>query len=117
MVDATGNLAIAVEPRYACSVIRADRVIPAVLSDVIRKAPLCPEKVDFAWRTAVGPSLARATTVRLDDHGVLRVTTEDAQWTIEVKRSSRLILARLATLLGSDVARTIQVISSRGTGR
>lgn len=89
--------------------IRAGRVIPAVLAEVIRKAPLCPEKVDFAWRSAVGGALARATNVRLDDRGVLHVMATDAQWAREVKRSSRLILSRLAPLLGPGVAKKIQV--------
>jgi predicted nucleic acid-binding Zn ribbon protein len=89
--------------------IRADRVIPAVLAEVIRKAPLCPEKVDFAWRSAVGAAVARVTSVRLDDDGVLYVFAADAQWGREVKRSSRLILTRLASLLGPDVAKRIQV--------
>jgi predicted nucleic acid-binding Zn ribbon protein len=90
-------------------VIRADRVIPAVLADVIRKAPLCPEKVDFAWRSAVGAALARVTNVRLDDEGVLHVMAADAHWGQEVKRSSRLILSRIGTLLGPNVARKINV--------
>ena len=80
--------------------IRADRLIPGVLADVVRKAPLCPEKVEFAWRTAVGPALQRVTTVHLDDHGTLHVTAIDAHWGREVRRSSRLILARLETMLG-----------------
>ena len=90
-------------------VIRAGRVIPAVLSEVIRKAPLCPEKVDFVWRSAVGSAMARVTNVRLDDDGVLYVMAADAQWAQEVKRSSRLILARLATLLGPGVVKQIQI--------
>jgi predicted nucleic acid-binding Zn ribbon protein len=89
--------------------VRADRVIPAVLAEVIRKAPLCPEKVDFAWRAAVGASVARVTQVRLADDGVLYVMATDAQWSREVKRSSRLILTRLATLLGPGVANKIHV--------
>jgi predicted nucleic acid-binding Zn ribbon protein len=90
-------------------VIRADRVIPAVLGEIIRKAPLCPEKVAFAWRSSVGAAVARATTVRLDPDGVLHVTAVDAQWGREVKRSSRLILPRLASLLGPDVVKKIKV--------
>ena len=89
--------------------IRAERVIPAVLAEVIRKAPLCPEKVDFAWRAAVGAGVARATNVRLDANGVLHVMAADAQWAREVKRSSRLILTRLAALLGPNVAKKIQI--------
>ena len=89
--------------------IRAERIIPGVLADVIRKAPLCPEKVSFAWRSSVGAAVDRATTVRLDDQGVLYVRAADAQWAREVKRSSRLILSRLATLLGDGVVRKINV--------
>lgn len=89
--------------------IRAARVIPAVLAEVIRKAPLCPEKVEFAWRSAVGAVVARATTVRLTDDGVLHVIAADAQWGREVKRSSRLILTRLAPLLGPETVKKITV--------
>ena len=88
--------------------IRADRLIPAVLADVIRKAPLCPEKVEFAWRTAVGSAMDRVTTVRLDDDGCLRVRALDAHWAREVKRSSRLILKRLEALLGADVVKKLR---------
>ena len=87
--------------------IRADRVIPAVLADVIRKAPLCPEKVTFAWRTAVGPAVDRVTRVRLDDQGVLHVVAANSQWAREVKRSSRIILGRLTPLLGEGVVKRI----------
>ena len=92
---------------YSDVVIRADRVIPAVLSEVIRKAPLCPEKVEFAWRSVVGPAVARVTTVRLDAEGVLHVRAADANWAREVKRSSRLIIVRLRALLGDDVVRRL----------
>ncbi len=87
--------------------IRAHHIIPAVLSDVIRKAPFCPEKVAFAWRAAVGPAVERMTTVRLDQHGVLHVTAEP-HWAREVKRSSKLILTRLAVLLGDDVVKKLR---------
>jgi predicted nucleic acid-binding Zn ribbon protein len=89
--------------------IRADRLIPAVLADIVRKAPLCAEKVDFAWRAAVGPAVQRVTTVRLDEQGVLHVTAADAHWGREVKRSSRLILSRLETMLGAGTVKRIKV--------
>ena len=87
--------------------IRADRLIPGVLAEVIRKAPLCPEKVEFAWRAAVGAGVDRVTTVRLDDSGVLHVKAADAHWAREVKRSSRLILKRLEGLLGAGVVKKL----------
>lgn len=88
--------------------IRADRLIPAVLAEVIRKAPLCPEKIEFAWRAAVGAGMDRVTTVRLDDAGVLHVKAADAHWAREVKRSARLIIKRLETLLGAGVVRRLK---------
>ena len=89
--------------------IRANRLIPAVLAEVIRKAPLCAEKVEFAWRSAVGPALDRVTNVRLDDRGVLHVNAADENWAREVKRSSKLIIARLETMLGPGMIKRIDV--------
>ena len=89
--------------------VRVDRVIPSVLAELIRKAPLCDEKVDFAWRAAVGPAVQRMTKVRLTGDGLLMVTTADAHWGREVKRSSALILARLQAYLGPNVISRIHV--------
>ncbi len=94
--------------RYPDRMIRADRIIPGVLSEVIRKAPLCPEKVEFAWRASVGAAVDRVTRVRLDDEGVLHVTAADANWAREVKRSSWLILGRLGALLGDGVVKKLK---------
>jgi predicted nucleic acid-binding Zn ribbon protein len=88
--------------------IRADRLIPTVLAEVIRKAPLCPEKVEFAWRAAVGAAMDRVTAVHLDDAGVLHVKAADAHWAREVKRSSRLIVQRLQGLLGAGVVKKLR---------
>jgi Dna[CI] antecedent, DciA len=79
----------------------ADAVVPRLIAN----APLTPEKVGFAWRTAVGPGIDRATRVRLAG-SVLRVTGEP-QWLREVERSQGLIVTRLQRLLGSDVVRRI----------
>ena len=83
-------------------------LIPAVLAEVIRKAPLCPEKVDFAWRHSVGPALQRMTSVRLDDKGVLHVTAADAHWAREVRRATPLILKRMETMLGAGTVQKIK---------
>ena len=83
-----------------------------MLAEVIRKAPLCPEKVEFAWRSAVGPALQRVTSVRLDAQGILHVTALDAHWGREVRRSSRLILARLETMLGAGTVTRIKVLTT-----
>jgi hypothetical protein len=80
--------------------VPAHRLIPAVVAEIIRKAPMSPEKVEFAWRAAVGPAVARVTHVRLDGDGSLHVTAREPHWQREVRRSSSLILARLERLLG-----------------
>jgi Dna[CI] antecedent, DciA len=89
--------------------IPVQRLMPAALAAVLRKAPLTQEKIAFAWRTAVGPSVDRASAVRLDGH-TLRVRTRDAAWQREIEHSAALICARLEALLGKDVVRGLDVI-------
>ena len=89
--------------------IPAQQVIPDALAVILRKAPLTPEKVAFAWRTAVGPAVDRVTTVELKGR-VLHVRAKDAAWQREVERSAALIRTRLAALLGDDVVRGLDVI-------
>ena len=84
------------------------RFLPDALADILRKAPLSDEKVAFAWRSSVGPALDRGTTVSLRQ-GVLQVTAREAAWGREVQRSEALIRARLDSLLGRGVVRTITV--------
>lgn len=76
--------------------------LPDALAAVIRKAPLSPDKVAFAWRTAVGPSVDRVTTVTLTGH-VLHVHAESAAWRREIEHSAALIRVRLESLLGPGV--------------
>lgn len=90
--------------------VPAQRVLPGIVAEIVRKAPLSPEKVEFAWRMAVGPAVARVTTVRLDDEGTLRITAADPNWAREVKRSSRLITARLESFLGPNVIQRIESV-------
>lgn len=82
--------------------------MPDALAVILRKAPLTPEKIAFAWRTAVGPSVDRVTTIELKGR-VLHVRAKDAAWQREVERSAGLIRARLAALLGDDVVRGLEV--------
>ena len=84
--------------------------VPGAIAAMLRAAPLSPGKVDFAWKTAVGPALQRVTAVRLEGD-VLIVETTSAQWSREVVRSARVILARLQHLLGERTVTTIQVRS------
>jgi hypothetical protein len=74
--------------------------LPAVVIEIVRRQPTTPEKVDFAWRTAVGPAMARATAVSLDAEGTLHVRASSAHWQHEVQHSLSLVRARLDSLLG-----------------
>ena len=87
--------------------IQASKVLPAVVAEVIRKAPLTDEKVAFAWRLAVGPAIDKATTVRLSSTGTLHVAADAAAWLDAVRKSSGLIRSRLAHFLGDGTVRQI----------
>ena len=81
--------------------------MPAVVADVIRKAPLTEEKVAFAWRLAVGPAVDKATKVRLGSDGTLYVSAESPAWIDGVRQSVGLIRSRLAHFLGDDAVKRI----------
>ncbi len=83
--------------------------LPDALAEVIRKAPLNQDKVEFAWRTAVGPAVGRATKVSLKG-AVLQVHTGNEAWRREIEHSAALIRNRLASLLGPDIVRGLNVI-------
>ena len=78
-------------------------VAPAVLAELIRRQPASQERTAFAWSVAVGPAIARVTTVELRD-GVLAVVARDARWAKEIERARATILARLHHLLGDAVS-------------
>lgn len=82
--------------------------VPGAIAELLRQAPLSPGKVEFAWRTAVGPSMQRVTAVRLEE-GTLLVDAETRQWAREVSRSVHVILPRLQRLLGKDVVAGIRI--------
>lgn len=87
--------------------VPARNVLPGVVADIVRKAPLSAEKVSFAWRIAVGPAIARVTSVELTGAGRLQVAAADQHWAREVHRSTRVILARLASMLGPGVVKDL----------
>jgi predicted nucleic acid-binding Zn ribbon protein len=89
--------------------VPAQRVLPGLIASVIRPAPLCDEKVTFAWRTSVGAAMARATRVRLRPEGLLQVTADTPAWTREVERSIGLIRSRLEAFLGPDVIQRVEI--------
>jgi hypothetical protein len=82
--------------------------VPGAIAALLRNAPLSPGKVGFAWRAAVGPALDRATAVRFEAP-VLIVDAQSRQWSREIHRSSPVILARLAALLGPGVVERLEV--------
>jgi predicted nucleic acid-binding Zn ribbon protein len=84
------------------------QALPGALAELLREAPLSPGKVSFAWRAAVGSSLERVTSVRLDGR-VLVVEAASQQWAREITRSSSTILQRLKMLLGRETVDRIVV--------
>ena len=84
------------------------RFVPDALAAVLRKAPLSDDKVAFAWRSAVGPAVDKATAITLRG-GTLLVRARDEAWRREVERSAGVIRARLDALLGPGVVRSIDV--------
>jgi hypothetical protein len=92
---------------YDRIVIKANQVLPGLVAEVVRKAPLTDEKVAFAWRLAVGPALDKSTSVHLAPDGTLYVTAESKAWIDSVRASIGMIRSRLAHLLGDDVIKRI----------
>jgi len=83
--------------------------MPAALAAVLRHAPLTPEKVAFAWRTAVGPAVDRASAVDLRGATLVVVVAHD-EWRREIVRSGSLIRSRLDSVLGRGVVAAIDVV-------
>jgi hypothetical protein len=96
-------------------VIPVHAFMPQAVAEILRKAPLTPEKVAFAWRSAVGPAVDKASTIALHG-GVLHVRAKDAAWQRELERAAVVIRARLDALLGAGVVRYIDVTVSRPPG-
>ena len=92
---------------YDPIVIKANQVMPQVVAEVIRKAPLTDEKVAFAWRLAVGPAVGKSTRVRLAEDGTLYVRAESQAWIDSIRASVGLIRSRLAHFLGEDAIKRI----------
>lgn len=87
--------------------IKANQVLPAIIAEVVRKAPLTDDKVAFAWRITVGPALGKATSVRLGSDGTLYVTADSKAWNDSLRASIGMIRSRLAHYLGEDTVKRI----------
>jgi hypothetical protein len=83
-------------------------VAPAVLAEIIRRQPASKERTEFAWSVAVGPALARVTTVELRNHNMI-VCARDVQWARELERARDTILPRLQLLLGRDTVKGLYI--------
>jgi hypothetical protein len=79
-----------------------------VVAEVMRRQPPSRERTAFAWQLAVGPALARSTTVDLHD-GVLTVHARDPRWSAEIKRATGTIVTRLQNLLGPTAVSRIRI--------
>ena len=86
------------------------QVLPRVLAEALRDTPLSPGKVDFAWKTAVGPAMGRGSGVHLEGSTLL-VDMPSPEWRREVRRLSPVILRRMQTLLGEKTITGIDVRS------
>ena len=95
--------------------IPVQQFMPDAVAEILRKAPLTPEKVAFAWRSAVGAAVDKASTIELRA-GVLHVRARDVAWQREMERSAAVIRSRLDALLGAGVVRYIDVTVARPQG-
>jgi predicted nucleic acid-binding Zn ribbon protein len=85
---------------------------PGVLAEIVRRQAPSQARTAFAWQIAVGPAIARSTTVEVVD-GVLRVYPRDARWAHEISRAVATILPRMQHLLGAEKLTSIKVIGDR----
>jgi predicted nucleic acid-binding Zn ribbon protein len=90
--------------------------LPATVRRLLRQGEMSQGKLDFAWKTAVGPAIGRATTVRLQAHGTLEVQAVDVAWRRELRHSEAMILRRVQDLLGHETVRALR-IAGRGRAR
>jgi hypothetical protein len=72
-----------------------------VLAEIVRRQPESKERTNFAWQLAVGPAIARATTVFLDN-GELTIGAADPRWIREIERARDIVLLKMQSLLGTD---------------
>lgn len=89
--------------------LRSSDFATSVLAEMLAKQPMTAGKLQFAWRAAVGPALARAATLEWREGRVV-VHMSSPEWTREIKRSKPMILERLRMLLGQDAVKRLEVI-------
>ena len=87
-----------------------DRTAATALRQALQHQPLTRAKVEFAWRIAAGPALARATSITWSDDGRLEVRARTEAWRLEVVRARPVIVQRISQLIGPDAVRTCVVL-------
>jgi predicted nucleic acid-binding Zn ribbon protein len=88
--------------------------LPDTVRRLLRQGEMTQGKLEFAWRTAVGPAIDRACSVRMTEDGTVEVRAADAAWRRELRHSQPMILRRLQDLLGVDVAKALRVVGRGG---
>jgi len=81
----------------------------AVLRDLLSTQPNTSEKMEFAWRIAAGPAMARAATVDWSVDRGFRVQPRSDTWRREILRARPVLTERLGQLVGDDVARRLVI--------
>ena len=80
-----------------------------VLAGILRRQPASKERTHFAWQLAVGPALARVTTVELAD-GILTVRGSDGRWVLEIERAREAVLQKMQHLLGASEVTKVKTL-------
>jgi hypothetical protein len=88
--------------------VALQHAMPGALATLMRDTPVSDAKVAFAWRSAVGKALGRVTSVRLE-RATLLVEVRDEGWRQEIGRAQKVILERLAALLGAGVVAELRI--------
>jgi hypothetical protein len=81
-------------------VIAVQGVLPGVLIELVRRQPTTQAKVDFAWRTSVGPAMARVSRAALGERGAVTIHVDDPRWQREIQHALPTLRPRLERLLG-----------------
>ena len=79
-----------------------------VLAEIVRRQPPSRARTAFAWQLAVGPTLARVTSVEMEGT-TLRVRSVDQRWLQEIDRAKAVILPKLQDLMGRQAVTRISV--------
>jgi predicted nucleic acid-binding Zn ribbon protein len=89
--------------------IPLQRVSSGVLAEIVRRQPASKERDTFAWQLAVGPALARVTTVELSG-SVLSVRAVDRRWGLEIERARETVLQKMQHLLGPGQVTRLKIV-------